>query len=112
MTPKFWQSIEVHRGTFGGDGRLVFSGTPEETVSGNTFRRRAKEVVSEGEVITIDAQGFLESGAGVQVTDHLLVVAPETVSGQRYEVMRVVPGRDHRGSDSHVGVELRDTAAN
>lgn len=112
MEPKYWQSIEIHRGTFADDGSLVFSGTPEDTVSGCIYRRRIKELATEGEVILVNAQGFLEAGTDVQVADHLVIVAPEVVSGQRYEVIEKSDGYDSRGSSSHVGVELRDTAAN
>jgi hypothetical protein len=112
MRPSYFQSIEIHRGTYNADGSLTFSGTAASTVSGTVFRRRVKEVVTAGEVVLITAQGFLELGADVLVADHLLSIAPAAVSGQRFEVMQTVVGRDHRGRDTHVGVELRDTAAN
>ena len=113
MKLRYSQSVEIHRGnTYGEDGRTVFSGTPVDTVSGSVFKRRVKDVVTEGEVITINAQGFLESSADVHVADHLRLSAPVAVSGQRYEVIQVLSGHDHRGRLSHVGVELRDTVSN
>lgn len=112
MRLHFSQSVEIHRGTYGNDGRMEFSGTPEDTVSGSVFKRRVKKVVAAGEVITINAQGFLAAGADVRNADHLLLSAPATVSGQRYEVIEVMSGMNHRGVVSHVGVELRDTVSN
>lgn len=112
MRLRYSQSVEIHRGTYGEDGRLIFSGTPVATVSGSVFKRRVKQVVVAGEVITVNAQGFLESSADVHVADHLRLSAPATVSGQRYEILEVLSGHDHRGRLSHVGVELRDTVSN
>jgi len=112
MKPRYKNSVEIHRGTYGADGRLVFSGTPEATVSGSVFKRRLKELVVEGEVINITAQGFLELDADVRCADHLRLSAPAAVSGQRFEVMQVISGEDHRGTLTHVGLELRDTTAN
>lgn len=111
MKPRYYQSVEIHRGTPGEDGRSVFSGTADSTVSGVVFERKVKELQVEGEVFTINAQGFLELSTDVQRRDHLLLIAPAAVSGQRYEVMQVVSGHDHRGRYTHVGVELRDTRA-
>lgn len=107
VTPRYYQSVEIHRGTIGGDGRLVFTGTPASTVSGGTWERKLKEVVAEGEVYLVNAQGFLELGADVRRRDHLVPLG----TGKRYEVMQVVSGHDHRGTVTHVGVELRDTQA-
>ena len=112
MKLRYSQSVEIHRGTYGEDGRTVFSGTPEDTVSGSVFKRRVKQVVAAGEVVTVNAQGFLAIPVDVRVADHLELSAPATVSGQRYEVMEVLSGHDHRGRLSHVGVELRDTVSN
>ena len=112
MKLRYSQSVEIHRGTLGGDGRSVFSGTPTDTVSGSVFKRRVKQVVAAGEVITVNAQGFLGIPVDVRVADHLKLSAPATVSGQRFEVMQVLSGHDHRGRLSHVGVELRDTVSN
>jgi hypothetical protein len=112
MKLRYSQSVEIHRGTYGEDGSTVFSGTPVDTVSGSVFKQRIKDVVTEGEVITVNSQGFLEPSADVHVADHLRLSAPAAVSGQRYEVVQVLSGHDHRGRSSHVGVELRDTVSN
>lgn len=113
MRLRYSMSVEVHRGTaYAGDGSLTFSGTPETTVSGSVFKRRLKTVVVAGEVVTVNAQGFLDVPVDVRMADHLRLSAPAAVSGQRFEVMEVISGVDHRGRLSHVGVELRDTVSN
>ncbi len=106
MKPRYYQSVAIHRGTPGEDGRMVFTGTPEDTVSGSVFERKLKTIEVEGDIYTVTAQGFLELGADVRRTDHLVA------GGQRYEVLTVVSGHDHRGSITHVGVDLRETTAN
>lgn len=84
---------------------MEFTGTPASTVSGSIWEVKQKELVTEGEVYTVTAEGFLERGADVQRRDQLVA------DGQRYEVLTVTSGHDHRGSMSHVGVALRDTRA-
>lgn len=112
VSPRFSQSIEVHRGTIRKtDGALIFTGTPESTVSGVIFSRRAKRVEGAGEVFEITAQGFLQADADVQRRDHLVIVAPATVSGLRFEVYTVPSAIDNFSVQNHVGVELRDTKA-
>lgn len=111
MRPHYAQSVEIHRGTYGDDGRLVFDGIPVDTVSGSVYKRRLKELVVAGEVINVTAQGFLAAGSDVHVADQLLLAAPATVSGIRFEVLQVISGADHLGEITHVGVELRDTVA-
>jgi hypothetical protein len=112
MRLRYSQSVEIHRGTIAGDGSLIFSGTPEDTVSGSVFKRRVKQVVAAGETIIVNAQGFLDIPVDVRNADHLLLTAPAAVSGQRFEVIEVISGVDHRSRLSHVGVELRDTVSN
>ena len=105
MTPRFYQSVAIHRGTIGEDGRMEFTGTPESTVSGGVFEVRQKTEEVEGEVYSVTAEGFLEKTTDVQRRDQLVA------SGKRYEVMVVTSGHDHRGTMTHVGVTLRDTEA-
>jgi len=105
MKPRYYQSVAIHRGTYGEDGRMEFSGTPDDTVSGGIFEVELKSLVVEGEIFTVTAQGFLELAADVQRRDHLVA------DGKRYEVMSVVSGHDHRGRTTHVGVNLRETEA-
>ena len=105
MTPRYYQSVAIHRGTFGDDGRMEFSGTPESTVSGSVFEIEAKTVEAEGEIYSVTAQGFLEKSSDVQRRDQLVI------GSKRYEVMLVTSGHDHTGTMSHVGVTLRDSKA-
>lgn len=105
MTPRFYQSVAIWRGTFGDDGRMEFGGSATSTVSGGIYEVQGKTTDVEGEVFSVTAQGFLEKSSDVQRRDHLVA------SGKRYEVLNVVSGHDQRGKMTHVGVTLRDTTA-
>jgi hypothetical protein len=107
-SPRFSKSVEIHRPTIGADGRLVFSGTPASTVSGAIFQRRLKVTVAEGESYQITATAFLPAGTDLRRRDHLKIVAPAAVSGQRFLVVNLPSAIDDYGVENHVGAELQD----
>lgn len=110
VKPTFHQSVQVLVPSYGGQGQKVF-GAPAQTVSGSIWKSKGKALTtSEGEVVTLDAQGFLELATAVRQGYHLLVVAPPAMSGQRYEVFQVTSGHTQRGTLNHVGVRLRETS--
>lgn len=109
MTPNYHLSIEVYRPTFGADGRNVF-GAALATVSGSIWRTPDKVLtVGEGEVFVTNAQGFVDRAVQLKRRDHLKVIAPAAISGERFEVYSVISGHNQFGTVNHVGVTLRAT---
>lgn len=99
---RFHLSVDHYRPVIASGTRGDFTLSGLGAVSGAVWRRRAKAVVDvQGEVFSVDAQGFFPSGTDLRIRDQLVA------EGSRYEVVTVIDGKDFIGRADHVGVELR-----
>lgn len=107
MTPNFYMSVQLIRPVPNVQGALTYP-SPFATISGSVWRTKDKELTtSEGEVKVTDAQGFFAKSARLELGDHVLVVAPAAMSGERFQVVSVVSGHNHRGAVDHGGALLK-----
>ena len=102
---RYFTTADIDRPTFDTHGDRVYS----SVVSGVRFSfwsRRRKDILGgQGELLSVDAIGFLPSGTDVERRDRISATGPDGVA-RTFDVVHVVPGWDDRGVLDHVGVEL------